>query len=44
MIKVRQLWKRFGTLDAVQGIDLDIPAGQLVGLLGPKFCINPQSE
>ena len=36
MIKIRQLTKEFGTQVAVRKIDLDIPAGQLVGLLGPN--------
>jgi len=36
MIKIRQLTKQFGTQVAVRKIDLDIPAGQLVGLLGPN--------
>lgn len=36
MIRTRQLVKRYGTRTAVDGIDLDIPAGQLVGLLGPN--------
>jgi ABC-2 type transport system ATP-binding protein len=36
MIKIRRLTKRYGLQEAVQGIDLDIPDGQLVGLLGPN--------
>jgi ABC-2 type transport system ATP-binding protein len=36
MIKIRQLAKEFGSQMAVRKIDLDIPAGQLVGLLGPN--------
>src|SRR5262252_6285997 len=36
MIKLRQLSKYFGPQVAVQNVDLDIPAGQLVGLLGPN--------
>jgi ABC-2 type transport system ATP-binding protein len=36
MIRTRQLVKKFGIRAAVNGIDLDIPAGQLVGLLGPN--------
>jgi ABC-2 type transport system ATP-binding protein len=36
MIKIRHLSKEFGRQVAVRGIDLDIPAGQLVGLLGPN--------
>jgi ABC-2 type transport system ATP-binding protein len=36
MISIRNLAKRFGDQTAVRGIDLEIPAGQLVGLLGPN--------
>jgi len=36
MIETRQLTKRYSGQDAVAGIDLSIPAGQLVGLLGPN--------
>ena len=36
MISIRQLSKRFGDQEAVRAIDLEIPAGQLVGLLGPN--------
>ena len=36
MIKLRQLSKYFGGQAAVRSIDLNVPAGQLVGLLGPN--------
>jgi ABC-2 type transport system ATP-binding protein len=36
MIKLRRLSKYFGPQAAVRDIDLDVPAGQLVGLLGPN--------
>jgi ABC-2 type transport system ATP-binding protein len=36
MIKIRNLTKEFGPQVAVRSLDLDIPAGQLVGLLGPN--------
>ena len=36
MIEARELTKRYSGQDAVAGIDLVIPAGQLVGLLGPN--------
>jgi ABC-2 type transport system ATP-binding protein len=36
MIETRQLTKRYSGQAAVAGIDLSIPAGQLVGLLGPN--------
>jgi len=36
MIETRNLTKRYSGQEAVAGIDLSIPAGQLVGLLGPN--------
>jgi ABC-2 type transport system ATP-binding protein len=35
-IVVRGLWKRFGAKDAVAGIDLQVAAGSLAGLVGPN--------
>src|SRR5437763_3945717 len=35
-IKLRGLVKRFGSLTAVDGLDLDVPYGTCVGLLGPN--------
>jgi len=35
-IAVRGLWKRFGAKEAVAGIDLQIAAGSLAGLVGPN--------
>src|SRR5919206_5302845 len=35
-IHMRGLVKRFGSLTAVDGLDLDVPYGQCVGLLGPN--------
>ena len=35
-IKMRGLVKRFGSLTAVDGLDLDVPFGSCVGLLGPN--------
>ncbi|MFD6751047.1 ABC transporter ATP-binding protein, partial [Streptomyces anthocyanicus] len=35
-VRVRGLWKRFGEQIAVAGIDLDLPAGQFIGLVGPN--------
>ena len=35
-ISARQLSKRYGDVLAVDGLDLDIPAGQFFGLLGPN--------
>ena len=36
MIKTRSLTKRFGSLAAVDGIDLDIPQGEFFAFLGPN--------
>jgi len=35
-VEARNLVKRYGDLAAVDGIDLDVPAGRCVGLLGPN--------
>jgi len=36
VIRIRGLVKRYGDLEAIAGIDLDVPAGALVGVLGPN--------
>src|SRR5438552_2813743 len=36
MIKLTQLSKRYGSFTAVDGIDLEVPRGELFGLLGPN--------
>jgi daunorubicin resistance ABC transporter ATP-binding subunit len=36
MIEVRGLTKRFGATQALEGLDLDVPAGAIVGVLGPN--------
>ena len=33
-IHVRELWKRYGTLDAVRGISFDVQRGEIFGLIG----------
>lgn len=35
-VRLRGLWKRFGGQVAVGGVDLDLPAGQFIGLVGPN--------
>src|SRR5579875_3472651 len=35
-IRLRGVVKRFGSLTAVAGLDLDVPYGTCVGLLGPN--------
>jgi ABC-2 type transport system ATP-binding protein len=34
-IRIRSLWKRYGTVEAVRGIDLEIGDGEIFGLIGP---------
>src|SRR4051812_7908679 len=36
VLAVSQLHKRYGSQDALAGVDLEVEAGQLVGLLGPN--------
>jgi ABC-2 type transport system ATP-binding protein len=36
VVSVRQLVKRFGNLEAVAGIDLDVGPGEIFGFLGPN--------
>jgi len=36
VIRLRGLAKRYGEVDAVRGLDLEIPTGQLLALLGPN--------
>ncbi|WFB08896.1 ABC transporter ATP-binding protein [Streptomyces sp. LX-29] len=35
-VRISGLWKRFGEQVAVAGIDLELPAGQFIGLVGPN--------
>jgi ABC-type multidrug transport system ATPase subunit len=35
-IRARGLAKRFGSIVALDGLDLDVPAGSIFGLLGPN--------
>lgn len=35
MIRIEQLTKRFGAMPVLQGVDLEVPAGCLYGLIGP---------
>jgi len=36
VILARDLVKSYGPVEAVRGIDLDVPAGSCIGLLGPN--------
>src|SRR5580765_6937133 len=46
MISCRSLTKRYGTLCAVEGLNLDVPVGEICALLGPNpvFCISSAKE
>ncbi len=34
-IRVENLWKRYGAIEAVRGITLDVRQGEIFGLIGP---------
>src|SRR5262249_59936429 len=34
-IRVKDLWKRYGTVEAVRGINLEVNEGEIFGLIGP---------
>ncbi|WP_433351145.1 amino acid ABC transporter ATP-binding protein [Microtetraspora malaysiensis] len=36
MVKIRSLRKRFGSVEVLKGIDLDVPHGQVVCVVGPS--------
>jgi len=36
VIQASGLWKRFGSYDAVRGVDITVQSGECVGLLGPN--------
>lgn len=36
MIAIKNVWKRYGRLDVLKGIDLDIPRGGVTCLIGPS--------
>src|SRR5216684_1588733 len=36
MIKICNLWKRFGTLQVLAGLDVDIQEGETLVILGPS--------
>ena len=38
LLVIRNLVKRYGATEALSGIDLDLPGGTVVGLLGPNGC------
>jgi polar amino acid transport system ATP-binding protein len=36
LVRIRQLHKRFGPIEVLRGIDLDVPEGQVVSIIGPS--------
>ena len=40
VITVRGLVKRYGAVEAVRGIDLEVRAGEVLGFLGPKGAVQ----
>ena len=36
ILECRQLVKKYGSFQALNGIDLELPAGKIIGLLGPN--------
>jgi ABC-2 type transport system ATP-binding protein len=43
-VRVRGLRKRYGDVDAVDGVDLDIPCGEVFALLGPNGEGTPKTH
>ena len=37
-LELRELRKRFGEVEAVRGLDLELQSGELMTLLGPSGC------
>ena len=36
LVRIRHLHKRFGAIEVLRGIDLDVPEGQVVSIIGPS--------
>jgi ABC-2 type transport system ATP-binding protein len=36
LMRIKGLWKRYGRKEALRGVDMDIEAGRIIGLLGPN--------
>ncbi len=37
-VRLRNLWKRYGAVEAIRGVSLDVQEGELLTLLGPSGC------
>ena len=44
LIQLRDLRKRFGSEVALDGVDLDVGAGEIVGYVGPNGAVLPFTE
>ena len=45
-LSIQEVWKDFGALSVLKGVDLDVSAGEVVSLIGAKssccpVCANP---
>ena len=36
IVEFKNVYKKYGKLEALKGIDIEIPRGKIVGLLGPN--------
>ena len=36
IVEFKNVYKKYGKIDALKGIDINIPKGKIVGLLGPN--------
>lgn len=38
MVKINNLWKKFGEHNVLRGLNLEINSGELIGIIGPSGC------
>lgn len=43
LLSIRKLHKQYGSVTAIQSLDLDLEKGEVIVLLGPSGCGNPPS-